>query len=274
MTNFKLSLSWIIIGFIVGFVKAQDQRKFYSFDGTIELGPVSPDDVATAEAIAAWETATEDTFLQAYLSRPDSLVPDISDPSVSVSVASVEINDSEDPPVWQWNFNAMVDFIPDTTDFDAFEVVVTSIFQYTISPIMVGEFITLTGGDVYIIDLQESQQPIFASIETFSLSVGALSEETPPESSSPTATPTLMPSMAPTGSPVATCGNFGQICQAADECCSDRCVFSKCQKAIPAPKKSLADGRGGAAGAVKGANRRGRKLDSRVRGARMPGTMD
>lgn len=56
------------------------------------------------------------------------------------------------------------------------------------------------------------------------------------------------------------CLNFGAACGSPSECCSSRCIFSKCQKELPAPKTKLGDGRGGAGGASRTGNRR------RVRG--------
>ncbi len=87
------------------------------------------------------------------------------------------------------------------------------------------------------------------------------------------ATPVVAPTRAPVtpttapvaATPPATCGGYLNSCLFDSDCCSERCVFQQCQKAIPEDKAKLSGDRGGAAGSTldEGGTR---KLSRSVRG--------
>jgi hypothetical protein len=84
-----------------------------------------------------------------------------------------------------------------------------------------------------------------------------------------TLAPTSLPSAAPSTNDTEVpevCGGFSAECFFAEDCCSERCVTNKCQKAIPEAKTKLSEGRGGAGGVAKASGGRRRKLFRSVRG--------
>jgi hypothetical protein len=66
----------------------------------------------------------------------------------------------------------------------------------------------------------------------------------PPAAPSTTITTTTPP-------PAPSCRNFGSLCVETSDCCSNTCRLGSCQKAIPAAKLALSDGRGGGGGATR-----------------------
>lgn len=114
-----------------------------------------------------------------------------------------------------------------------------------------------------------TEDDFLPSVSTSAIARGCVWESTP--GNVPTAVPNRPPVPAPTRSPTAsppnTCAAFGASCQVGADCCSDRCVFNKCQKPITDDKNSLAGGRGGAAGVAKATGGGRRKLFRSVRGS-------
>ncbi len=106
-----------------------------------------------------------------------------------------------------------------------------------------------------------TQDDFLPSVSTSSLTRSCIWESAP--GPVPTAAPNPVP--APTNPPE-TCAAFGGDCQVGADCCSQRCVFNTCQKPVVNDKESLANGRGGSAGAAKNAGGGQRKLFRSVRG--------
>ena len=83
---------------------------------------------------------------------------------------------------------------------------------------------------------------------------------TPAPTLAPTTTsPTSAPTKVPTTPTAGTCAGVGGFCNNLFDCCSARCnpLSNKCLPAIPTPKMSLAEGRGGAGGGPRRGGRGG-----------------
>lgn len=84
-------------------------------------------------------------------------------------------------------------------------------------------------------------------------------------------TPTRAP-VSPTVAPITSaspeiCGGYLTSCSVDSDCCSERCVFQECQKAIIEVREKLSSDRGGAGGGTIDVEEGTRKLIGSVRGA-------